>query len=92
MGKYANDLATVPHLVFIPFVMSCYGSLGQKAREFVSIVAAGLTQKWLWSAMEAEEYVRRVIQAAVMSFLGDQMMKTLKPNAPAVRRRLHTRN
>ena len=91
VGKYANDLATVPHLVFIPFVMSCYGSLGQKAREFVSIVAAGLTQKWLWSVMEAEEYVRRVIQAAVMAFLGDQMLKTLKPNMPAIRRRFHAR-
>ncbi|MEZ0274116.1 MAG: hypothetical protein ACAH88_04375 [Roseimicrobium sp.] len=62
---------------FVPFVISSYGLLGQKARAFISFLASGLCARWIWSIREAQEYIRRVVLASVFAFMGRQMLTTL---------------
>lgn len=62
---------------FIPFSVSSYGLLGQEAREFISLVASWLCQRWIWTVVEAEEHIRRVVLSSVMAFMGSQMLTTL---------------
>lgn len=66
-----------PTVDFIPFSISTYGLLGLEARAFISTVASWMCQRWVWSAAEAEEYIRRVILSSVMAFMGAQMLTTL---------------
>ena len=77
LRKYADDLKSAPHLRFVPFVVSTYGSLGAKARSFVSFLASCLCKRLVWSLLDAQHYVRRVVQASVMAFMGAQMLTTL---------------
>ena len=77
LRKYADDLKSAPHLRFVPFVVSTYGSLGTKARSFVSYLASCLCKRVVWSLLDAQHYVRRVVQASVMAFMGAQMLTTL---------------
>lgn len=77
MRKYSQDLKSAPHLEFVPFIVSSYGSLGSQARSFVERLADLLCKRWIWSQRDAENYVRKVVQASVFAFIGGQMLTTL---------------
>jgi hypothetical protein len=83
MNKYANDLKNAPNLDFVPFIMSSYGSFGQKARSFITLLATCLCRRWVTSMVEAEDYIRSVIQAEVLAFIGDLMLRTLSSSSMA---------
>lgn len=83
MNKYANDLKNAPNLDFVPFIMSSYGSFGQKARSFITLLATCLCRRWVTSMVEAEDYIRSVIQSEVLAFIGDLMLRTLSSSSMA---------
>jgi hypothetical protein len=83
MNKYANDLKNAPNLDFVPFIMSSFGSFGQKARSFITLLATCLCRRWVTSMVEAEDYIRSVIQAEVLAFIGDLMLRTLSSSSMA---------
>jgi hypothetical protein len=63
---------------FLPFVMSTFGSMGEKAELLMSFIGNKLSQRWVTSFQFAVNFARVRLSAAVMKFVAMNLSHALE--------------